>query len=91
MGDNPYETLATDGIFGTFIIYLPLIIVLFRNIRHIEFVFAVIIIAAGYMQRPFHLGFLHYIILFTFFNLGLKYKGKYDSKSYNNHSMLQCN
>ena len=91
MGDNPYETLATDGIVGTIIIYLPLLIVLLRNIRRKEFVFAVLVIAAGYLQRPFHLGFLHYIMLFSFCYLGLKYKGeKYEAQSFDNHSMLQC-
>ena len=90
MGDNPYESLATDGIVGTLTLYLPLLIVFIKNFRRKEFIFAVLIIGAGYLQRPFHIGFLHYIMLFIFFYLGLKYKEKYETKSNNNHSMLQC-
>ena len=79
MGDNPYESLATDGIVGTITLYLPLLIVFLKNLRNKNVIFAVVIIAIGYLQRPFHLGFLHYIMLFTFFYLGLKYKDNYDT------------
>lgn len=89
MGDNPYESLATDGIVGTITLYLPLLIVLLKNIKHKEFSFAVLIIATGYLQRPFHLGLLHYIMLFTFFYLGLKYKNKNEPQNNYSHSMLQ--
>ena len=70
IADNPYESLATDGIVGTIIIYLPLIVIILKNINRKEIIFGVIIIAVGYLQRPFHLNVLNYIMLFSFLYLG---------------------
>lgn len=75
IADNPYETLATDGIVGTIVIYLPLIILLAKNFNHRDIVFGVIIVATGYLQRPFHIVLLHYIMLFSFLYMGI-IKGK---------------
>ena len=62
--DNPYETLATDGVLGTIVIYLPLIYVLFYGQRLEKM--ALIILVAGYMQRPLHTQFIHYLMLYMF-------------------------
>lgn len=70
LGDNPYEILAKDGVVGMIITYLPFILMLFlcknRNIY-----FAMLILSVGYMQRPLHIAFLHYFILYSFFLLCL--------------------
>lgn len=71
IADNPYETLAVDGIIGTIVIYLPLIILVVLNLRRIDVLKGIIIIALGYLQRPFHLVLLHYIMLFSFLYLGV--------------------
>jgi len=63
--DNPYETLGKDGIVGTLALYLPLLYVLIQ--RRDRFVFAsIIVLAAGYMQRPFHLNLMHYFMMYSF-------------------------
>lgn len=66
MADNPYETLAKDGIIGSFFIYLPLVVALFRARFNLEILFAVVILMVGYLQRPFHMNFLHYSMLYIF-------------------------
>ena len=72
IADNPYESLATDGIVGTIVIYLPLIILLLKNLNRKDIILSIIIIAAGYLQRPFHIVILHYIMLFSFLYLGTR-------------------
>lgn len=66
MNDNPYELPAKDGLIGTILIYLPLWIVFFscknKNVRY-----AVVILLVGYLQRPFHINLMHYLILYSFF------------------------
>ena len=71
IADNPYETLAVDGIVGTIVIYLPLLILLLLNLGRIDVIGGIVIIALGYSQRPFHLVLLHYIMLFSFLYLGV--------------------
>ncbi len=73
--DNPYETLATDGILGTIIIYLPLIFLVIRNRHHREVLYGIFIIIVGYLQRPFHMVVLHYLMLYSLLYLGLCEKG----------------
>lgn len=65
MGDNPYELPAKDGVLGTFFIYLPLIWI-FIKCNNIKVRFAIIILLLQYMQRPFHINLMHYVLLFTF-------------------------
>lgn len=68
--DNPYEIPAKDGIVGFFVTYLPLIVIAIRYGRkHKDLLFAIIILAAGYLQRPFHINVLHYLILYLFVTL----------------------
>lgn len=79
MNDNPMESFAKDGIFGTFILYLPLIFVMFNSIKRKRVLFACIIMFACYMQRPFHINLMHYVMLYNFcsiamFNCHLKIK-----------------
>lgn len=65
--DNPYEIPAKDGIIGFVIIYLPLLVILKRYGRkNIDLVLGVIILFAGYMQRPLHINELHFFMLYLF-------------------------
>lgn len=69
MSDNPYETLAKDGILGTFITYLPLLImgvVFFKNKSYIA---SLLILVVGYLQRPYHIDYLHPMMLYSLFLL----------------------
>lgn len=63
--DNPYEILAKDGILGYIISYLPLIMILFIN-RRKEVLICLIIIFAGYQQRPLHINFMHDMYIWSF-------------------------
>lgn len=65
IGDNPYEILAKDGIIGLIVSYLPLLLILFTN-RRKEVLIALLVIMAGYMQRPLHINFMHYLYLWSF-------------------------
>lgn len=62
--DNPYETLAKDGIIGTVFLYLPLIRSLSFARKNKEVLFVVFILFVGYLQRPFHINILHYIMIY---------------------------
>lgn len=73
MADNPYETLATDGIVGTVMLYLPFIW-LFIACKNREVRCALIILAAGYMQRPFHNNLMHYFYAYMFLLIGIYIK-----------------
>lgn len=75
MADNPYENLATDGILGTIIIYLPLIIVAAYS-KNKNIVFAIFILALGYLQRPFHSNLLHPFMMYLFSLISIDYISK---------------
>ncbi|CDB11949.1 predicted protein [Bacteroides sp. CAG:633] len=65
MADNPYEILAKDGIVGTIVTYLPLMIMFIVGIKKEKsFLYASIILALGYLQRPFHVNIMHVIMLY---------------------------
>ncbi len=64
--DNPYETLATSGIIGTFALYLPLILILFKYRKKGSWQ-AVMILGVGYLQRPFHIQYIHYLMMYLLF------------------------
>lgn len=64
MADNPYETLAKDGIIGTIFLYLPLLKVLMYSRKHKELFFMVVILGIGYLQRPFHVNIFHYTMIY---------------------------
>ena len=65
VSDNPYEILAKDGLIGMLISYLPLVMVLFVNRRR-EVVIALLVVAAGYLQRPLHINFVHDLYIWSF-------------------------
>lgn len=66
MADNPYETLAKDGIIGSFFIYLPMFIAFIRGYLNKNILYAAFILSVGYLQRPFHINIQHYTMLFIF-------------------------
>ena len=72
MADNPFENLATDGILGTFVMYIPLILLLYPYNRQIYL--GLFIIMLGYLQRPFHQNFMHAFILYFLSYIFLQYK-----------------
>ena len=73
MSDNPFETLAKDGIFGTFFLYLPLIAVVKKGIKYRQLFYASIILLVGYMQRPFHIQIIHFVFLYIVYLISLEY------------------
>lgn len=70
--DNPYETLAKDGIIGTFFLYLPLLKALKYAKQQKEILYMIIILVVGYLQRPFHINILHYTMIFLVFVVSYK-------------------
>lgn len=70
--DNPYEILAKDGIIGFLVTYSPLILVLLLKLNNREILFSILILAAGYMQRPFHVNCMHCFMLYMFVLLCLQ-------------------
>lgn len=70
--DNPYETLAKDGVIGTLFIYFPLIKALTFARKNMEIFYMVAILAVGYLQRPFHINILHYTMLFIVYLVSYK-------------------
>lgn len=79
MGDNPYEILAKDGIVGFIITYMPLIYLLCKFINNRNVLFACLILALGYMQRPFHVDLMHSLMLYLFVLLTIfKYSSKHE-------------
>lgn len=64
--DNPYETLATSGVLGTIALYLPLIVILLRYRKNGAWQ-AVIVLILGYLQRPFHIQYIHYMMIYLLF------------------------
>lgn len=92
MADNPYENLATDGIIGTVIMYLPLI-VLFFGYKNRKLKFAIIILTLGYLQRPFHPNLLHPFVLYLFTIQVIINQNKADERIQKNicdHGYVQC-
>lgn len=81
--DNPYETLARDGIFGAIFIYLPLVVSVFYSKYNRSILYAAIILFIGYLQRPFHFQFLHYTMLYIFFYAAYTMKQRTPTRVYN--------
>lgn len=73
MADNPYEILAKDGILGTLMTYLPLLVVLFVKFHKQKYVFSIILLFLGYLQRPFHIDLVHPMMLYCMFYLMIMY------------------
>lgn len=96
MSDNPYEIPAKDGIIGTLITYLPLLYILFKYITKKKVVFSILILGLGYLQRPFHINEMHYLMMYLFVTMVLLKYNRINSKSneknpesINSDSMLQ--
>ena len=75
LADNPFENLATDGIIGTIVMYLPLLLLLFPFNKEVSK--AIIIIMLGYLQRPFHQNFMHAFMLYYISYTLYQYKKNY--------------
>ena len=74
MADNPYEILAKDGIVGEIVTYLPLLVMVFVGLkRNKDFLYAAIILAMGYLQRPFHVDLIHPMMLYMMVLLTIMY------------------
>lgn len=88
LSDNPYEILAKDGIVGYVITYLPLIYVLFKFWKKRKVLFSSVILLLDYMQRPFHINEMHYLMLYLFcLVVSLKY-GSRTSEVSISHSVI---
>lgn len=90
MGDNPFETLASDGLIGSVIMYLPLLMLLISSKKNI--ISAVIILMVGYMQRPFHTHFIHFLMMYLFVIAVVINLHKHDelriAKSHHNYNLV---
>ena len=79
MADNPYEILAKDGIIGQIVTYLPLIFIAVYGLKtNKKYLYASIILALGYLQRPFHVDIIHPIMLYMFFSSTIEYYYKFE-------------
>ena len=72
MSDNPFETLAKDGIIGYIVVYSPIFYVMLKSKRRKELLYGALILFVGYQQRPFHTYWIHYIMLYSFLILSIK-------------------
>lgn len=89
MADNPYEILAKDGIVGEIVTYLPLLLILYVGLqKRPDYICAVFILFLGYLQRPFHVDFIHPIMLYLLTILILQ---KNKLKSYDLSQNISCN
>lgn len=78
MSDNPYETLAYDGVIGTIITYLPFIFLWAKGSRKIRF--AIIILGLGFLQRPFHHYILYYFMTYNFLLLTINFNNNENTR-----------
>lgn len=67
MQDNPYETLAKDGIVGTIYLYFPFLLLLYWGIKRKdgELIRVWIFMVLSFMHRPFHPAPLYYFIFYS--------------------------
>lgn len=75
IGDNPYETLAHDGIIGTLYLYFPFLLLFYWSFkrRDYELFSMTVFMVAGFMHRPFH---FNYLTFFIFYSIPLMYYEK---------------
>lgn len=64
--DNPYEILAKDGIVGFVVTYIPLFWIVLRYWRKKEVIVSSGILMINYLQRPFHINEMHYLMLYLY-------------------------
>lgn len=89
MSDNPYEIFAKDGIVGWFVTYLPLFVLLLIGCKQKEYLYAVLILFVGYQQRPFHVDFMHPLMLYLLTVLILKRLPNHQFKKAHNRSYIE--
>lgn len=80
--ENPYETLAKDGIIGYFFTYLPLFFLFYKYRKDKQAMFGSLMLFIDYLQRPFHVNQMQFFMLYFFCSLVIlrnKYK-IYDAK-----------
>lgn len=67
MQDNPYETLAKDGIVGTLYLYFPFILLLYWGLqrRDGELLRVWVFMTLGFLHRPFHPSPLYYFVFYS--------------------------
>lgn len=75
--DNPYEIFAKDGIVGFIITYLPLFFVAIKCRKNSKIVYGSFILFLDYMQRPFHINEMHYLILYLYCLVALMINNKF--------------
>ncbi len=80
--DNPYEILAKDGIVGFVMTYIPLFWIVLRYWRKKEVIVSSGILMIDYLQRPFHINEMHFMMLYLFCLLvTMKYKKEGNDKN----------
>ena len=89
MSDNPYEIFAKDGIVGGFVTYLPLFVLFLIGCRQKEYLYAVLILFVGYQQRPFHVDFMHPLMLYLLTVLALKRLSNLQFEKAHNRSYIE--
>jgi len=91
MQDNPYETLASVGIVGTFFLYMPYIILLFLAIKNRDGLLLrlLIVLILGFMHRPFHTTVLAFFITYSLLYLYEKTYGRHKTTSVGSYSGVQ--
>ncbi len=74
MDDNPYETLAVEGVVGSIFLYLPILYLLFLSIsrKDKDLFTCIIFISIGFLHRPFHNYLLYYFIFYSLVYMYLK-------------------
>lgn len=67
LNDNPYETLAYDGIFGTLYLYFPYLILLFWGIKYRDYdlIVCTIFMSLAIFHRPIHSNLLTYLVYYS--------------------------
>lgn len=90
MADNQYEILAKDGLIGAFITYLPYIYLCIKNRTRKIILLATFILGLGYLQRPFHINELHYLMMYLYVTMTLVIYDKQISKNHDRNCLLQC-
>lgn len=93
MADNPYEILAKDGIVGEIITYLPLLMMVFVGLKkgNKNFLYAAIILAIGYLQRPFHVDLIHPMMLYMMALLTIMYNKNSFCRRNEQNTNINCN
>lgn len=79
--DNPYEILAKDGILGFIVTYIPLLFVIFFSRGNRDFLIGAFILAVGYIQRPFHVNYIHWLMLYMFVLLCFTKESNFQDKN----------